>query len=169
MTTNLLDKNPGSRRYVAHLHSFGATRAQICAKLAQKFPMAAPTPRSMTKWLNGDRELVKMIAELEAIKAEMAPDDATLAELPEPVDMAQATADLWCLLDEFPAYAMLLLRVEHDPDFDDDDAPRRVLLETPAEELEAACAALVGDWDYHEAMGAEPGYKERVAAVMAAA
>jgi hypothetical protein len=115
MTQNLLDKHPGSRRYVAHLHTYGATRAQICAKLAEKYPLRAPSLRSMTQWLNSDPELVKMIRELEAIEADMS-DDSGLAELPEPVNIERIDVLLFTFLDDHPAFAALLFRESVTPE-----------------------------------------------------
>ena len=59
-----LDRDPGGARdYVAQLHVFGANRKAICAKLATRFDIAEPTPRSLTNWLNGDEALLEKIAE----------------------------------------------------------------------------------------------------------
>lgn len=154
MADTLLDKHPGSRRYVAHLHSYGATREQICTKLAEKYPMRRPTPRIMTTWLNKDPELVKMIRELADIKQEMTPGDSALAELPEPVDPAEASGDLFDLAVGIPAFGRLLHREgkrdEDDPAEDDVSAVLAAGHSTAAE-FEADCIRRLDSYDPHGA------------------
>lgn len=167
-TLDRLDADPGgARQYLAALYTYGATHEQAAQKLAEKFGIRQPSKRITGEWRRNDAKLRQMIERLEAVKRDMSPDAApadVLANVPAPVDPARVATDLWTLLDEHPAFATLFHRVELDPDFDDDDAPRRVLLETESgEELEAASAALVGDWDVHIALGADPADVARVA------
>ncbi len=178
MADNLLDKldrDPGgARKYLAALYSYGASHEQAAQKLAEKFALhKVPSKRILGTWRRTDAKLVALVDELEAVRRDMNPSASpadVLANIPAPVDRAQIDADVFTVMDECPSWALLHHRVELDADFDDDDAPLRVLLETDsAAELEAASAALVGDWDIHIAMGAEPNYKERVAAALAAA
>jgi hypothetical protein len=148
----------------------GATRAQVAADLQKHYTLPkTPSPRSVTGWL-ADSEVKRLIGELEDIRRGLQPGEEPGRLLPEPVDAMQVDMDLWTFLDDHPAYAALLQRVELDPAFNDDAAPRRILVETDSgEALETAAAELIEGWDFHIAKGAEPGYKERVAAVLAEA
>lgn len=166
-----LDRDPGgARRYVASLLAMGATRGQVVEKLRTRFGVTVTT-RSVTAWKNNDAELRKLVDELVAIKRELDPDDGRnpLDHLPEPTDPAEAVTDLFNLLDDHPAYAMVCERADHDESFDVD--PIRVLLDgehDSPEEFEARCTALVGDWNYHvEVGGADPADVERVERAMA--
>jgi hypothetical protein len=116
MTEPILDRldrehGGGARRYVANLFVVGgASRAQVAAALARKYSIPAPTTRSVTAWRSKDPELKKMIAELEAIKAETSPDDPTLPELSQPVNIERVDGVLFDFLSAHPAFAALLFR-----------------------------------------------------------
>jgi|ERR1051326_459218 hypothetical protein len=167
-----LDREPGGcRRWISQLVVVGgATRAQVAAKLQERYGVSVTT-RSLTSWYANDEQLKALIEELEDVRRDMNPDASPadlLAAVPEPIDRAEAVADLYAFLDEFPVYGELIHRAELDPDCDD-DAAAQVLLEDHADDaaFEAACRERLGDWDIHIALGAEPGYKERVERVMA--
>jgi hypothetical protein len=93
MATIILDKHAGSREYIAHAHVGGATRAAICDGLAAKYGIAAPTPRSLTKWLANDYELRRMISDLRSTIA-----DDSVGELAQKVDIWRVDRDLWSMM-----------------------------------------------------------------------
>lgn len=103
---NLLDKHEGARELIVLLDAKGATRADMAKALAAEFNIKAPTTRSLTAWLNGDRELVEMRREARR-RAALADDDA---------DPADALSSGW---HRNPAVedAMLLAAAEECPEF----------------------------------------------------
>ena len=176
MSENLLDKldaqhDGAARRYLASLYAFGASHEQAAEKLAEQFGIRQPTKRSTGEWRRNDPQLRKMVEQLEAARADLAPDAPpadVLANVPAPVDPAEAVMDLFTLLDDHPAFADLSARCDLDPDFPDDVA-REVLLEDHADDeaFEAACRERLGDWNVHVALGADPADVERVERSMA--
>lgn len=172
-TLDRLDRDPGgARKYVAALYAYGGTHEQVAQKLAEKFALPkVPSKRIVGKWRRTDAALIALIGELEDVRRDMNPDASpadVLANIPAPVDPAEAAADWFALLDTHPAFADLSLRAEHDGGFDVD--PVQVLkdgADDTAEEFEARCAALVGDWNVHVALGADEADVARVERSMA--
>jgi hypothetical protein len=134
MAAGLLDKldhehDGAARRYLASLYAFGASHEQAAEKLAQEFGIRQPTKRSTGEWRRTDVKLRQMIEQLEAAKADLAPDAApadVLANVPAPVDPAEATGALFDLANAHPAFAALLARPDDD-EFDGDAAVSQVL------------------------------------------
>jgi hypothetical protein len=157
MTESILDRldrehGGGARQYVATLIVLGgASRAQVAEALARKYSIPEPTGRSVTAWKNGDSKLRAIIEAMQSAKRDLAPDDDlgdVLAKMPEPVDRGEAATDLFGVMEQFPAFNALSVRCFNDPDFPD-DVWLKVLREDHDSDaaFEAACAALVGDYD----------------------
>lgn len=149
-----LDADPGgARKYIAALYAYGGTHEQVAQKLAEKFGIRQPSKRIVGEWRRNDEKLIALIEELEEVRRDMNPDASpadVLANVPAPVDPAEASGELFDLTVKFPAFANLLARPD-DEEFDGAEAMRQVLAaeHDSDEAFEAACAALVGDWNPH--------------------
>lgn len=169
-----LDADPGgARKYLAACYSYGASHEQAAEKLAEKFGLPkVPSKRILGEWRRNDAQLIALIDELESVRRDMNPDASpadVLANIPAPVDPAEAATDYFNLLDAHPAYAALANRCHLDDDFPDDVALQvlRDSADDTDEEFEARCAELVGDWNVHVALGADPADVARVERAMA--
>ena len=114
-TLDRLDAEHGgdARSYVAQLFVVGgATREQVAQKLRERYGVEVTT-RIITTWRNGDKKLIALMEELEAVKRELQPDDDlgdVLSKMPRPVDPAQSASDLFGMAIRFPAFAKLMSR-----------------------------------------------------------
>lgn len=157
MSENLLDKldaqhDGAARRYLASLYAFGASHSQAAEKLAEQFGIRAPTKRSTGEWRRNDAKLRQMIEQLEAARADLTPDASpadVLANVPAPVDPAEADAILFDLVVSSPAAADLLIRPDDDG-FDGAEAMHQVLAaeHDSDEDFEAHCRRLLDGWTY---------------------
>jgi hypothetical protein len=160
MADSLLDRldaqhDGAARRYLASLYAFGASHEQAAEKLAEQFGIRQPTKRSTGKWRRTDAKLRQMVAQLEAARADLAPDSSpadVLANVPAPVDPAEASGVLFDLAASSPAFARLMHREARRDE--DDDSPDDVAAVLAAEhptgaEFEADCVRRLGAYEPH--------------------
>ncbi len=151
-TLDRLDRDPGgARQYVATLIVVGgATRAQIAEALARKYSIPEPTSRSVTAWKNGDPELRAIVEAMEAAKRDLAPGEDPTQLIPEPVDPAEASGDLFDLAIRIPSFGTLLYREgQRDDDQADDVLAVLAAGHATAAEFEADCIRRLGDYNPH--------------------
>jgi hypothetical protein len=157
MADNTLDRlsrenNEDVRRYLANLiGAAGANREQVVKKLRDRYGVTVTT-RTVTNWQNNDPALVAMLRELEDIRHDLNPGEGLDALLPEAIDPADASGDLFDLAVKFPAFGKLIYR-EGKRD-EDDPAEDDVLVvlaaeHDTAEDFAADCARRLGDYNPH--------------------